>query len=247
MYSENIEYKALVSTISNNIGRLNQYVQQLEILDRKIGGTKYDERLHDQLAEVTSSANILSKETNILMKSFLELSNNQKYASSMEPHRERLTNDLIAVLNRLQLSQRSAAAKEKESMKAVAAQDQQVSHQMEQANDDEEQERQLQIQHQQHLTEIRERSEAMRKLDHDISDITQIMKDLARIVHDQGEIVDSIEANVEHASIQVQQGATAVRQAVVYQQKARQKKLILFIFLFTLFLILVLVIYFFTT
>lgn len=45
----------------------------------------------------------------------------------------------------------------------------------------------------------------MRQLDQDISDVTQVMKDLARIVHDQGEIMDSIEANVEHASIQVQQ------------------------------------------
>lgn len=47
--------------------------------------------------------------------------------------------------------------------------------------------------------------QAMRQLDQDISDVTQVMKDLARIVHDQGEIVDSIEANVEHASMQVQQ------------------------------------------
>lgn len=45
----------------------------------------------------------------------------------------------------------------------------------------------------------------MRQLEQDIGDVTQIMKDLARIVHDQGEIVDSIEANVEHASMHVQQ------------------------------------------
>lgn len=45
----------------------------------------------------------------------------------------------------------------------------------------------------------------MRQLDQEISDIKQVMKELARIVHEQGDIVDSIEANVEHASMQVQQ------------------------------------------
>uniref|UniRef100_A0A915PQX5 t-SNARE coiled-coil homology domain-containing protein n=1 Tax=Setaria digitata TaxID=48799 RepID=A0A915PQX5_9BILA len=202
MDSGSVEGTTLVSTIASNIQRLSQYVQQLEVLGGKIGSSDDGERLRDQVAEVTSSANTLSKETNTLMKRLVELSNDQRYASSMKVHRERLMGDLIGVLNRLQMAQRNAVAKEKESMKAVAAQDQQI----EQVNDGEQQQRQqLQIQHQQHLTEIRERSEAMRQLDQDISDVTQVMKDLARIVHDQGEIMDSIEANVEHASMQVQQ------------------------------------------
>ncbi|VDN17998.1 unnamed protein product [Gongylonema pulchrum] len=118
---------------------------------------------------------------------------------------------------------------------------------MEQVNEGEQQQReQLEMRHQQHLTEIRERSQAMRQLDHDISDVTQIMKDLARIVHDQGEFVDSIEANVEHSTIQVHQGAIDVHRAVVYQQKARQKKLILLAFFITLIVILILVAYFFS-
>lgn len=54
----------------------------------------------------------------------------QRYVSAMKVHRERLMGDLIAVLNRLQVAQRNAAAKEKESMKAVAAQDRQVSQQV---------------------------------------------------------------------------------------------------------------------
>lgn len=54
----------------------------------------------------------------------------QRYAATMKVHRERLMGDLIGVLNRLQMAQRNAVAKEKESMKAVAAQDQQVSHQV---------------------------------------------------------------------------------------------------------------------
>lgn len=64
----------------------------------------------------------------------------------------------------------------------------------------------------------------------DISDVNQIFKDLARIVHSQGEMVDSIEANVEHASIHVEQGNTNVQQALHYQNQARKKKLILIVF-----------------
>lgn len=52
-------------------------MQQLEVLGRKIGGSEDGERLRDQMAEVTSSANQLSKETNCKMKRLVELSNNQ--------------------------------------------------------------------------------------------------------------------------------------------------------------------------
>lgn len=43
----------------------------------KIGSSDDGERLRDQVAEVTSSTNMLSKETNALMKRLVELSNDQ--------------------------------------------------------------------------------------------------------------------------------------------------------------------------
>uniref|UniRef100_A0A914RDF7 Synaptobrevin n=1 Tax=Parascaris equorum TaxID=6256 RepID=A0A914RDF7_PAREQ len=82
--------------------------------------------------------------------------------------------ELIAVLNRLQNAQRDASTREKETMKAVAAQDKHVSQQ---------------------------------------------------------------EQNF--------QGATDVRRAVFYQQKARQKKFFLCVFLVLLVAIIALVLYFF--
>ncbi|KAK6022946.1 SNARE domain protein, partial [Ostertagia ostertagi] len=107
---------------------------------------------------------------------------------------------------------------------------------------------------------------ALQQLEQDIGDVNQIFADLARIVHDQGDMVDSIEANVEHAQIHVEQqkrvdyhfykksinvehlacflmniqlekfenaqhaGSTNIQQAVYYNQKARQKKMLLFAF-----------------
>lgn len=247
MEFESAEGSQLVSTISANIQQLTQYVQQLEVLVSKIGGPEDGERTREQTAEITSSANQLSKETNSLMKRLVNVSNDQRSLSTLKVHRERLMGELIAVLNRLQIAQRNASAREKESMKAIAAEDQHLSQQMEQADDSEiQRKRQLQLQHELHLKGLRERNEAMRQLDQDIGDVTQIMKDLARIVHDQGEIIDSIEANVEHASMHVEQGAADVQRAVVYQQKARQKKCMVFIFLVILLLIVALVVYFFS-
>ncbi|PIO75187.1 SNARE domain protein [Teladorsagia circumcincta] len=68
-------------------------------------------------------------------------------------------------------------------------------------------ERQFQRQRQQqlNLNEFKERQQALQQLEQDIGDVNQIFADLARIVHDQGDMVDSIEANVEHAQIHVEQ------------------------------------------
>lgn len=85
--------------------------------------------------------------------------------------------------------------------------------------------------------------QALQQLEQDVNDVNQIFKDLARIVHEQGDMVDSIEANVEHASIHVEQGSTNVRQALHYQTKARQKKFLLLIFFSALILIFLLAIY----
>lgn len=58
-------------------------------------------------------------------------------------------------------------------------------------------------------------------------DVNTIFKDLATMVHEQGEFVDSIEANVESASIRVTEGAQQLRQAEQY--KVRKLKYFLLI------------------
>lgn len=148
----------------------------------------------------------------------------------------------MAVLNRLQSAQRRAASKEKAQIRTVTDQDEQLSSR-DQPEVDPLQQMQIQEQRRQNLAELKDRRQALNQLEQDIDDVNQIFKDLARIVHDQGEMVDSIEANVEHASIHVQQGHVNVQQALHYQTKARQKKLLLSIFCIALVLIVVLTIY----
>ena len=79
----------------------------------------------------------------------------------------------------------------------------------------------------QRLDQLRARDLAVRQLESDIVDVNAIFKDLASMVHEQGDLVDTIEENVEVTSIKVEEGTDQLRQAEVYQSKARKKKLIL--------------------
>lgn len=76
---------------------------------------------------------------------------------------------------------------------------------------------QLQMEEEVDLEELREREQSIKKIESDIVDVNQIFKDLATMVHTQGEMIDSIEANVESAAIQVQEGGTQISKARDYQ------------------------------
>ncbi|TKR95499.1 hypothetical protein L596_009663 [Steinernema carpocapsae] len=232
----------LPSRVVNNIQQLNGLVQRFEQLANKIGSHEDGETakkarnsLHQEIGKVTAATSVMLQElTNAGGDEFGGAARQSKI------QRDRLANDFMTVMNRLQAAQRIAAAREQETMRAVAIEDSKLSAEEIQAP-------QLQIQmkkqHQENLAEIRERQMAVHQLEQDIDGVNQIFKDLARIVHEQGDMVDSIEANVEHASIHVEQGATNVQRALHYQTKARQKKIILFLFLLAFVLIALLVVY----
>lgn len=67
------------------------------------------------------------------------------------------------------------------------------------------------------LTQLREREDALRKLENDIVDVNMIFKDLAVMVHDQGEIIDSIESNVEAVQIRVTEANSHLESAKKHQ------------------------------
>ena len=90
------------------------------------------------------------------------------------------------------------------------------------------------LEEEQNLEYLQERERSVAQLEADIGDVNQIFKDLAAMVHDQvmmrgsmkkknrdffyqGEMVDSIEANVESASIRVNEGSDQLRMAERYQ------------------------------
>lgn len=231
----------VIRKIHENIEELERQVQHL---DSFIGRLTESEQYREQFNELAHKAQMLSKETNQLMKQLVQLSNSNR---TLRVHRERLQNEYIGVLNRLQRCQRRAAQTEKAGMRQIryAAEQQDAESRRKMEEEAYDREKQLQRQRQQeiNLNEFKERQQALQQLEQDIGDVNQIFADLARIVHDQGDVVDSIEANVEHAQIHVEQASNNLQQAVYYNQKARQKKMLLFAFFMILVLIIGLTIY----
>ncbi|CAG2101509.1 unnamed protein product, partial [Medioppia subpectinata] len=86
---------------------------------------------------------------------------------------------------------------------------------------------QIQMEEECDIELLRDREQAIRKIESDIVEVNQIFKDLATMVHEQGEVIDSIEANVETASIQVHEGTAQLSKARDYQSKARRKTCLL--------------------
>jgi t-SNARE complex subunit (syntaxin) len=96
----------------------------------------------------------------------------------------------------------------------------------------------------QEMEQLRLREQAIRQLESDILDVNQIFKELATMVHEQGEIVDSIEAHVESAQIEVQEGARQLERAQTYQNRARRKQLCIILTCAGVLLACVLIIYY---
>merc|ERR1711997_1267239 len=171
--------------------------------------------------------------------------------------KERLTNDFTKALNSFQDAQRSAARKEKDIIKneksklsgpgglQLSSKSGNPLIDMEEGsqNTTETVMRQQQLQEEDHnIEQLEEREKAIRQLESDIVDVNTIFKDLATMVHEQGEIVDSIEANVESTTVRVHEGTDQLRQAELYKNKARKKKVILSIVGVTILVILIAII-----
>uniref|UniRef100_A0A1I8AH87 t-SNARE coiled-coil homology domain-containing protein n=1 Tax=Steinernema glaseri TaxID=37863 RepID=A0A1I8AH87_9BILA len=232
----------LPSRIAGNIQQLNVLVQRFEQHANKIGSTEDGENAKHTRISLKQEINQMTAQTNAMLQELTHAGADAFGGAARQAkiQRERLANDLMTVLNRLQAAQRIAAAREQQTMRSVAIEDSKLS-----SEEAPEQQGQLQMQkqHQINLAEIRERQMALNQLEQDIGDVNQIFKDLARIVHEQGDMVDSIEANVEHAQMHVEQGSQNVQRALHYQTKARQKKLILLAFFIAFLFIAILVIY----
>lgn len=147
--------------------------------------------------------------------------------------RDKLTSDFTEVLKNLQVIQRTAAQKEKESMTRAR------SHSKHSHSDEPsgtlidipgdsgsspfasqrqiQQQQQIQMEEETNIEEMREREKSIRQIESDIVDVNKIFKDLATMIHSQGEVIDSIEANVESATIQITEGADQLSKARMHQ------------------------------
>lgn len=214
-------------------------------------GTRSDSlQLRDRLHEMQQHTNHIAKDTGTYVKDLNRLSASRH---SVEPRhqkiqRERLVAEFMKVLNTFQMFQRME--KEMEKSKPVPSSQPQSAIYSPFTDDVSEntansgphatteeiargrQQTSLQIDTSDVDYELlREREDALRQLETDIMDVNQIFRDIGMLVHEQGDMIDSIEANVETASVSVEQGVDQLRQARRSQSKARKKKCILLIVL----------------
>jgi len=211
----------------------------------QIGTPQDTQQLQNQLHQIQHYTGQLAKDTSKQLKEL----NGYPPEQALDPRqwklqRERLQADFTKALDNFQRAQRAAAQKEKDVIKKYKNQG--VPPGEEGGSnliDIEGQSRtQMVMEEEQNLEYLHERERSIAQLEADIGDVNQIFKDLAAMVHDQGEIVDSIEANVESASIRVNEGSEELRMAERYQSKARRKKLCLALAGLMVFIVLIIII-----
>ncbi|CAF0709778.1 unnamed protein product [Brachionus calyciflorus] len=241
----------LAQSITTNIQKISQNVSQIENMNFQIGTLKDSEALRERLLQLENSTNQLAKDTNNQLK---ELNNFVRHSSSQSAEdrqlkfqKERLTNDLLKTLNKFQEVQKSTMQKQKESNERAKSnlnfntnedgfrlEELQSTNNQSIGYDSSEIDRfnasqnvQISMESDINLVQIKEREDAIKRLEHDILDVNMIFKDLAVMVHDQGEIIDSIESNVSNVQVRVNEANTHLESAKKHQEKARKRKFIL--------------------
>lgn len=216
------EFERLSSVVATHIQKLVQNVSSMQRM--MVHVDSQGDSLRQQLRQLQHYTGQLAKDTALELKNLGEL---QGLDPREQMQKERLQEDFTRALNSFQKIQTDAARKEKADL-AAARRDSSMEPHLAGPNEDFQQSRtQAMIQEENDIEALQEREKAIRQLESDIVDVNTIFKDLATMVHEQGDIVDSIETNIEQATVQVHEGADQLRQAHSYQNSARKKKIIL--------------------
>jgi len=221
------EFDRLAGQVATNIQKLVNNVSSMQRMVQHVD--TQGEQLQKQLAQLHHYTGQLAKDTAQQLMKIGEIPN---LDAREKMQKERLQDDFGKALNSFQRLQTEAA--ERERAKLAAARQQNVGGGDEaylpppSDGDGNKQNRtQMMIQEEGDLQALQEREKAIRQLESDIVDVNTIFKDLATMVHEQGDVIDSIESNIEAATVQVTDGNEQLRQAYNYQTSARKKKLIL--------------------
>lgn len=239
------EFQRLAQNVGTNIQKILQNVSSMQRMITQIGTPQDTHQLQNQLHQIQHYTGQLAKDTSKQLKEL----NGYPPEQALDPRqwklqRERLQADFTKALDNFQRAQRAAAQKEKDVIKKYKNQGAPPGEEgSSNLIDIEGQSRtQMVLEEEQNLEYLHERERSIAQLEADIGDVNQIFKDLAAMVHDQGEMVDSIEANVESASIRVNEGSEELRMAERYQSKARRKKLCLALTGLIVFIVLIIII-----
>lgn len=229
------DFARVSQVIGSNIQKINNNVTQMQSLMNGVDANKSNDRLQ----QIQHYTNQLAKDTNKLIKDLAQMSSASSPSEQKQEkiQKERLLSEFTKALNKFQSVQRQEKEREKANVvKAKASPNYDPFSDSKLTFDENPNATGFQPKQQQFvqmeisdidLELMTEREESLQKLERDIVDVNQIFKDLGLLVHEQGDVIDSIEANVESASVDVEQGTEQLRQAREYQSKARKKKCII--------------------
>lgn len=208
--------------MATNIQKLVQNVSSMQRM--MVHLDSQGEQLRQQLRQLQHYTGQLARDT---AQQLMHLGDLQGLEPREKLQKERLQEEFTRALDNFQRLQRQAADAERAHL-ADARQNLSGEAHLPAPGETVHQSRtQAMMQEEADLEALQERERAIRQLESDIVDVNTIFKDLATMVHEQGDIVDSIESNIEAASVQVHEGTDQLRQAYSYQTSARKKKIIL--------------------
>ncbi|XP_033752915.1 syntaxin-7-like [Pecten maximus] len=243
-------YSDTCDQVSGNISNINSGANSLERAMKIIGTDRDSVQLRDRIHDTSQKTKRIVQETTKLMKtlaSMRHLERQQKFKI------DRLQSDFEEAVRRFTTLQKNAAEKVKTSVKLSTPKSQDLLSGGWDDGDDktafvEQERRREELQEQGQVIEddlalISEREERIRQLEADVLDVNEIFKDLNVMIHEQGEAVDSIEANVERAYGNVEQGTGHLGKAAEYQKKSRKKMCILVVILVVVAAVVAIIIY----
>ncbi|XP_072170384.1 syntaxin-12-like isoform X1 [Diadema setosum] len=237
------DFTTMLKQCSSSIFRINNSIAALEKAIRQIGTTNDSNILRSKIQQMLQQSNTSIKDTKLCMEVLGQKARLLDKAKKIQF--ERLANDFQDTVQRYGSVQKRVANKMRSSPSVGPRQgggsmgfgEEPSYDQKTPLMREEEQERQREMQRQMQqqeaaidydLTLIQEREEQIRQIEASMLDVNEIFRDLSMMVSEQGEMIDSIEANVDRAGDNVEEGAKQLATASRYQKKARKKMFCIF-------------------
>ncbi|KAM7293638.1 syntaxin-12 [Ixodes scapularis] len=188
-------YQNASQNIGTNIQKMTQNVVSMNKMVQQLGTSQDSGTLRAQLLQIQQYTQQLAKDTNRQLRELV----------APKLVKDKLTNEFSEALRNFQLVQRAEADKEKDSVKraraasGLALEPQQqpgrrgnlieLASPQQPEPPQQQQQSYAMMDEQVNLEMLREREQAISKLESDIQDVNSIFKDLATMVHDQGDMI----------------------------------------------------------
>lgn len=239
------DFTTLLNMCSSSIFKINNSISTLEKAIRQIGTASDSNILRSKIQQMLQNTNAAISQTKQCMEQLGHVARTLEKQKKVQF--ERIANDFHDTVQRYGSVQKRVANKMRSSP-SVPAKPQNQGGTLGFGEEDgydqktplmreenEEKRRQMQAQMQQQdaaidydLNLIQEREEQIRQIESTMLDVNEIFKDLSMMVSEQGDMIDSIEANVDRAGDNVEEGTKQLSTALKYQKKARRKMCCIF-------------------